>query len=87
MENREASKVLFRSSDAQSVRRWARVTGACLASEAPGGAFVLEPWMALLSWDALCNGAIFTMCHSSRPKIQVLREPPPIEPAPRVAMN
>ena len=61
--------------------------GAHFEREAPGGAFDLEPWMALFMWAVPCHGMPLTICHSSRPNSQVLREPLPTELALRVVMK
>jgi len=54
---------------------------------APGGAFDLEPWMALFRWVVPWQWHAVTICHSSRPNSQVLKESLPTELAPQVVMN
>jgi len=67
--------------------RWARVTGACFVCAESFGALDPVPCEALFRWEVPFQGTEFTVCHSSRPKSQVLREPPVTEPALQVIMK
>src|SRR5882672_1303081 len=80
MANTAASKVLLRFRLFLKARRWASVTGGLLGREVEIGAMDDDPWMALFRWVAPFHSTPLIMCHSCKPRSQVLKGPPLTEP-------